>query len=137
MTWVDENKKNFPIMVCFSRNNLFDEDYSWCLQENTLLNFPEYSSYRMATTQFYCSFMVYEQISKENNKEVLKAWFSQDALYGELYEVKKGNQLSGNEILNIYQYFDKLFNIKKTFTKRSLPLAWITIRKIGLCYHVT
>ena len=24
-----------------------------------------------------------------------------------------------------------IFNIKKTFTKRSLPLAWITIRKIG------
>lgn len=24
-----------------------------------------------------------------------------------------------------------IFNIKITFTKRSLPLAWITIRKIG------
>lgn len=115
------------LKVVFTRGDLFSrhfnegELYSWLMSEESLLTyFPHYEKYKVSPGQFYYNLKVYE-ICKDSEKgkqehEVLDVWTSEDAYVDELRTVHNGERISGNDVLDIYRYFDKyLFNTEYTF----------------------
>lgn len=127
LNWLDNQNVIHPLKICFSRTDEFyrpirsHSGYSWFITENVLLNhFSEYNTYHIKPGQYYYSLTVYEACPEEAKSDdedvmILKLWLSLDALYGELHGVHKGRELSGNEVINIYKFFDELFRIKNTF----------------------
>lgn len=121
LQWPDSLGHSHQLKVAFSRADRFLERYSWFVNEQTLLNmFPDYDRDELKTGQYYYSLKVTEVCDDDDSAapmeaEVLSLWLTLDGLFGELRDVKKGMHLSGNDVLNIYKYFDQLFQVKNTF----------------------
>lgn len=126
INWVDSQDEHHLLKAIFSRSDLFYlptndyPGYSWVFTENALLTaFPEYRQYDINAGQFFYSLKIFElpsgQITNASQTEILNVWLTSDALFGELHHVGKGKNMSGNEVLNIYEYLDQLFRVKYTF----------------------
>lgn len=119
LLWEDSKKQTYPLKVDFSRTQPFStkdakgetEKLNLLHTEESLLaSSTEYKKYDLQPNQYYYSLTVYEK-----EAIILSLWLTLDAVYGEVKEVDKGSTLSGNEVLNIYRYFDNLLQIKNTF----------------------
>jgi len=121
LEWPDSQNHPHQLKVTFSRADKFSANYSWFVNEKTLVNmFPEFNKGELNTGQFYYSLKVSEladskEQATQQEVEVLSLWLTLDGLFGELRDVNKGVHLSGNDVLNIYQFFDQLFKVKNTF----------------------
>lgn len=127
LKWLDNQNQSHLLGVHFSKSDIFfssmnnQAGYSWFVNEDTLLtSFPEYTQYKVKPGQHYYSLKIDEVLQdlpkrQKTKTEILDLWFTLDAAYGELRHVQKGEKVNGNEVLNIYKYFDQLFRIKHTF----------------------
>ncbi len=122
--WPDSLKKSHSLKVTFSRSDYFGKNDSWVLDEKTLLTrFPEYTDKNSKSGQRYCSLSVKELIPiekkgrsiKKKEIEILSFWIAMNGLVGELRDLQKGKNFSGNDVLSIYSYFYQIFRIKSTF----------------------
>ena len=122
LKWPTLDGKQQELHVTFSRSDKFfpPKDlpgYSWVMTEKQLLKqFPEYAPYELKPGHCYYSLKITEENPKEeDNVDVLDIWMASDGQYGELHNLDKGKHLSGNDVLNIYRYFDNVFRVKNTF----------------------
>lgn len=122
INWPDSNKQNHLLEARFTRSMPLNRSNTHFMNEKSFLtSFQEYNTYQMNTGQYYYSVTLSETCIDPESKQdliapkpVLKFWMTSDAQYGELADVSKG-KLSGNDLLNIYNYFDSFFKIKNTF----------------------
>lgn len=142
LQWPLDNNNSCLLKINLSRRELFKEPtdsapgYSWILNESTLLTlFPEYAKYHMRPGQLYYKITISEILNNDTNgtsKEVIDFWMTLDGKYGELHNVHRGKNISGNTALAIYNYFDQFFKIKTTFLcdaaslPGEIPLCLIT-----------
>lgn len=128
LNWHDVHgdKKRHHLRVAFERDDFkfsseYQHDYSWCFTEKVMLTcFPGFSQRNMQTGQYYYRVNIDEQYKEKGKKNkkyfnILNVWMTLDGEYGEIHDVHKGVNLSGNDVLDIYQYFDELFQIKRVF----------------------
>lgn len=121
LQWPESLNHHHQLKVTFSRADKFRANYSWFVNEKTLVNmFPKFNNGALNTGQFYYSLKVSElandkEQTAQQEVEVLSLWLTLDGLFGELRDVTKGVHLSGNDVLNIYNFFDQLFKVKNTF----------------------
>jgi hypothetical protein len=127
LDWRDQANKAHKLNIRFSRSDVFFDagqntrGYSWVFDEKTLLShFPEYQAHGVPTGQFYYSLNVTEITNKEGTQQEVETdlfdiWLSNDGNYGELHNVHRGKKMSGNDVLDVYKFFDGLFQVKKTF----------------------
>lgn len=127
LDWRDQSDQLHKLNVRFSKADFFYEPiagnrgYSWVFSEQTMLShFPEYSAHNIQVGQHYYGLSVCEVTKKDGSDRddetsVLDIWLTNDGNYGELHGVHRGKKLSGNDVLDIYRFFDRLFQVKKTF----------------------
>ena len=121
LMWPDSMDHCRQLKVTFSRADLFEENYSWFVNEKILLkSIPEYSQEGLKTGQYYYSLKINEvmdetETSSKHEAELLCLWLTVDGLVGELRDLEKSSHFSGNDILNIYLYFAQLLKVKNDF----------------------
>lgn len=129
LDWLDNKSTPHKLSAAFTRSSAFvksetsawpDEFHSEFISEERLLNsFPEFKPYNIACTQCYYTFQVYEDLPDKQgalqHTPIISMWLTTDGSYAELLNIDKGIKLTGNEVVNIYKYFDALFKPKITF----------------------
>ncbi len=128
MDWFDAvSSKQHRLNVTFVRGEKFVTNYSRFLTENNLLNLtPTYQHVKPG--QLYYSLKIEQSVRQpdtwsknnirtENYSELtlLSMWFTLDGLVGEIRAINPGENLSGNEVLRVYEYFARLLKIENVF----------------------
>lgn len=154
LNWMDLGATLHKLKVTFKRSDHFylptdkNSPYSWFVTENKLLtHFPELKKYQLKPGQYYYSLSV-DEIQPKDDKQIdssiLKIWLTVDASFGEVYEVTRGKHITGNEVLNIFHYFDHLFQIKHLFLcdasrfthgEQTIPLRLISAIATGKTWY--
>ena len=121
LMWPDCMNMCRQLKITFSRADLFNENYSWFLNEKILISsVPEYNLGNLKPGQYYYSLKVSEvmdgdESAAKKDVELLSIWLTVDGLFGELRDLKKSPHFSGNDVLNIYMYLDHLLRVRNTF----------------------
>lgn len=128
LDWLDSKSMPHKLSASFTRASMFvrSEKSNWPVEfqsefisEERLLNsFPEFKPYNIAPNQYYYTFEVHEDLPDKQgalqHTSIISMWFTTDGHYAELLSINKGTKLTGNEVVNIYKYFDTLFKPKTT-----------------------
>jgi hypothetical protein len=96
------------------KNNPNDTDYhSWVFSENDFLKLHSYKF--TPESQKYFRFNVSENLydKKSTNNEpqystpILDGWFSINSAFGELRDLQKGQVMTGNEVMGLFDFFNQ------------------------------
>lgn len=95
--------------------------HSWIFSEADFLKLHSYTY--SAGSQSYFHFKVYEEIYSaaseylpDSSKQILDVWSSSDSSFGELRDLKKGQVLSGTEVMSVFHFLNEnLLKIKTTY----------------------
>lgn len=86
--------------------------FSWIMPETGLLKLPEYADYDICANQLYNTVQVFAGQKKTN---ILNLWSTSDGQCGEVRDVAKSKTMSGNDVLNFFQYLNLLLRVHRFF----------------------
>ncbi len=113
--WPNSNGKPETLRASFARSCVLNKSTSNFVNEETLYNqFPEYAKYKPKLGQFCYSLTVSEPDPDKKNSaghRIFRMWLTLDGTCSELHTIARG-KLSGNEIIEMYKYFDAFFKPK-------------------------
>ena len=116
------NPNDVSLKLCFSYVQLpedvtslkKDQYHSWLFAQPGFLKLHHYE-----TMERFLRIQVYEEPGSKksiiNPNTILDFWCSLDLEFGELRDLKKGANLSGKDIMKIFDYLNQLFAIQTTY----------------------
>lgn len=142
--WTDSTLHYHALKATLTHSYSLASGSSRFLNESSLMELSsKYFNHELKTWPGYYRLDV-EEIPSANpeipNNKLLMMWFTLDGFIGELQNVRAGQNLTGSEVMRIFQYFNDFFQIKNLFIydetalvhhQDKLPLRVITTIATG------